>query len=451
MQPHNNANNAMNRFDIKYTLLFLILLTGGTLLSQEDVRLRITDYGSSVIRLAVPNFYPRYDNYGASWDSTIVGLSAVLRDDLSFSPFLDVVDSVFYPQKGLKNPKDVEPFAWANIGVQTIIFGCFDTDGKKVGINLTVWSVTGSSKIYKHNYESDAVQARRLVHRMADDIHKILTGEEGVAQTQIAFISTRHGGNKELYVCDYDGFVPRRITNARSIVLSPDWSPSGDRLTYTSYKNGNPDLYMYDIYKEQETVLAKHPEHNLTASWSPDGKYVVYSRVADSNSELFLLDVRTKEESRLTYTPYSIETSPCFSPTGREIVFTSDRSGSPQLYIMDAMGSNVRRLTFEGSYNDGADWSPRGNKICYTSRTKYGFDIAVIDIAAGNPVYLTDVGNNENPYWSPDGYHIVFTSNRSGSYQIYTMNWDGSDVRRITDSGSNTSPAWSPRYRWSFE
>jgi TolB protein len=118
---------------------------------------------------------------------------------------------------------------------------------------------------------------------------------------------------------------------------------------------------------------------------------------------------------------------------------------------MDAMGVNIRRLTFEGEYNDGADWSPRGDKICFTSQTETGFQIGVIDVATAQTVYLTGVGNNENPYWSPDGYHIVFTSDRTGKYQIYTMSWDGNDVKRITDSGSNTAPAWSPRFKWSFE
>jgi len=442
----------MSKKETKYYLIPLtVFVLTGILFAQGDAYLRLTDYGAGVIRLAVPVFSLRYDNYGAAWDSVAVNLAGVLRDDLNFSPFLDVVDSALYPQRGIEETREIEPFSWANIGVQAIILTEFDTDGKEIGLDIVVWSITGSSKIYSHKYKCDVVQGRRLVHRISDDIHKLLTGEEGVAQTQIAFVSTRVYGMKEIYICDYDGYAPRRITNSRSLVFSPDWSPGGDKITYTSYKNGNPDLYMFDIYKERETVLAKHPGLNLTASWSPDDRYVVYVREINGNAELSLLDVRTGEETRLTYTPYSIESSPCFSPTGREIAFTSDRSGTPQIYIMDVMGANVRRLTFEGSYNDGADWSPRGDKICYTSRVSTGFDIAVIDLAHGKPIYLTSVANNENPNWSPDGYHIVFASNRTGRYQLYTMNWDGSDVRRITNIGANSAPAWSPRYRWSFD
>ncbi len=428
-----------------------IVLLATFLPAQGDAYLQLTDYGSSLIRVAVLDYNLRAESYGASWDSTIATLAQILRDDLDYSPFIEVVDTSLYPRRRVDFPKNIDPFEWTRQGIQVLVIGDFDTDGYEVSLKMVVWSTTGMSKMFKHDYKCDAVQARRLTHRISDDIHKILTGEEGVAQTQISFVSTRWSGKKELFVCDYDGYAPRRITNSNSIVLSPDWSPAGDKIAYMSFKNDNPDLYIYDVYKNRETLLAHHVGQSITPSWSPDGRYICYSRDFSGNSELFLVDTRTNEKTRLTYTPYSIESSPCFSPTGREIAFTSDRSGAPQIYIMDAMGANCRRLTFEGNYNDGADWSPRGDKICYTSRNNYGFDIAVIDFAAGTPIYLTSVGNNENPYWSPDGYHIVFSSSRTGRYQLYTMNWDGTDVRRITGLGKNSSPAWSPRYKWSFD
>ena len=432
-------------------IIFIILLLATAIFAQGDAWLQLTDYGAGLIRVAVLSFNTKQSSYGAEWDSTIAILEEVLRSDLRFSPFIEVVDTSLYPRRKVDFPKNIEPFQWTSMGIQVLIVLDFNTDGYRVDMEPVVWSITGMSRMYKKKYSSDATQARRLVHRISDDIHKVLTGEDGVAQTQIAFVSTRWGGNKELYICDFDGYAQRRITDARSVVLSPDWSPTGDRIAYMSGKNDNPDIYIYDIYKNRESIAIRHAQQSITPAWSPDGRYICYSKEINGNSELFLFDVRTEEETRLTYTPYALENSPTFSPNGREIAFTSDRSGTPQIYIMDVMGTYVRRLTYEGNYNDGADWSPRGDKICYTSRFQYSFEIAVIDLAIGTPVYLTSVGSNENPYWSPDGYHIVFESNRTGRYQIYTMNWDGTEVRRITGLGENSSAAWSPRYKWSFD
>ena len=57
-----------------------------------------------------------------------------------------------------------------------------------------------------------------------------------------------------------------------------------------------------------------------------------------------------------------------FSPDGKMIYFTSDRGGSPQIYLMNADGSGVRRLTFQGNYNQTPAFSPRGNHLAFTAR-----------------------------------------------------------------------------------
>jgi TolB protein len=111
---------------------------------------------------------------------------------------------------------------------------------------------------------------------------------------------------------------------------------------------------------------------------------------------------------------------------------------------MDAEGLNTRRLSFKGSYNDSAAWSPRGDRMAYASRIDGSFHIALLDLTTGEITLLTrGPYHNENPRWSPDGRHIVFSSNRSGTYDIYTMAADGSDVRRLTRGTSSITPDWS--------
>ena len=113
---------------------------------------------------------------------------------------------------------------------------------------------------------------------------------------------------------------------------------------------------------------------------------------------------------------------------------------------MGADGSNVRRLTFEGSYNTAAVWSPKGNWIAYVCRDEHKLlKICVISpdgqqwrrLTAGN-------SNDESPSWAADGRHIAFSSTRPGRRDIYMMALDGTDVERLTTNGSyNDDPAWS--------
>ncbi len=414
----------------------------------QDVHLKITDAGTERIRIAVVPFVPR----GAEPTPDEVGigekLAEVVANDLAFSPFLTVLDSQFFPQR-VREEDDINPFQWLGAGVQAIVLGSFKLSDEVLKVDARLYSVVSAKRIYRRRISADPAQLRRVAHAIADDVVKALTGEEGIAQTQIAFISNRTG-HKEVYVCDYDGFAPRRITNLASVAFTPDWSPDGFKLTFTCFRESHAVLYLYDLMKSQLEVLSEYPGLNLAASWSPDGRKVALVLSKDGNAEIYVMDVRTRSLTRLTHN-YAIDNSPCWSPNGRYIAFVSDRSGTPQIYIMDEEGANVRRLTFEGNFNDQPSWSPRGDKIVFASRKRGQFDIAVIDVTGENLVYLTAIGNNEHPDWAPDGYHIVFCSDRLGSYQLYEMLWDGTQLRRITNTvGDNVSPSWSPRYRWSF-
>ena len=111
---------------------------------------------------------------------------------------------------------------------------------------------------------------------------------------------------------------------------------------------------------------------------------------------------------------------------------------------MDRDGANVRRLSPEGSGRcDQAAWSPRGDKIAYSTMKDGHFNISVIDLNTSEVAYLTHgEGDSEAPSWSPDGRYMAFASNRSGGYQIYIMRWDGSGVTKITNQPECYAPCW---------
>ena len=82
-------------------------------------------------------------------------------------------------------------------------------------------------------YSGRADNPRVFAHQASDDI-VALTQYRGVARTKIAFTSdrdaTREHRSKELYIVDYDGFNPRRITVNNSLNILPAWSPDGQKL-----------------------------------------------------------------------------------------------------------------------------------------------------------------------------------------------------------------------------
>ena len=106
----------------------------------------------------------------------------------------------------------------------------------------------------------------------------------------------------------------------------------------------------------------------------------------------------------------------------------------------------MRRLSFEGDYNDGACWRPDGTHVVYASRRSgFRFQITITSLVDLQTQTVTNGPESyEEPCYAPDGRHLVFTVKRGRESQIYVMNADGTGWRQLTHEGSNLGGDWSP-------
>ncbi|UCD17409.1 MAG: Tol-Pal system beta propeller repeat protein TolB [Candidatus Zixiibacteriota bacterium] len=377
-----------------------------------------------------------------SYADTVIlrNCSAILRKDLDFSPFFEMVllDSFFLRHMELT---EMTMLGWKRLGSQYLVKLETEFPRDRIRTRYRLFSVETGREIRKKRFEIQKQEYRALVHSIANDIVKTLTGDEGIYLTHVVYIK-QIDSTKELFMADYDGYSEQQLTSNGSINISPAASPDGEYIFFTSYADGEPKLYMLTLKNGRIDLIANHPGINAAPAVSPDGKTVACVLSRDGNSEIYLIDRKGKIKKRLTRSR-SIESSPTWSPDGKELAFTSDRAGSPQIYIMDSEGLNVRRLTYQGRYNDSPCWSPQGDRIIFVTR-EGRFLIASIDVTGKDFRILTDLGNNENPHFSPDGNHVIFTSNRLGPTEVYTMDLFGNSQRRLTVRGGFSNPIWLP-------
>ena len=432
----------------KVYCLLLIALFGVALpaTGAAKVYIDISSPFATRLPIAIPNF----KNTGTRPDSDTIStkMAAVISQDLDMSGFFRVLDASAISQdpaaSGL-TASTVKWDAWTMIGTEALVTGGFSVSGSNLVVEIRLFDAVQRQLIVGKRYSGKVSDSRLIAHKFSNEVFKILSGEESIFETKIAFVKNM-GGSSDIYIMDFDGAHPEIITAYNSITLCPAWSRDGQKIAFTSYKDGNPDLYIKDISTGTTERISHKKGINITPSWSPDGKKIALTlSLNNGNSEIYLLDISSRELERLT-DDWATDVSPSWSPDGREIAFVSSRSGNPQIYIMEVQSKKVRRITFEGSYNTSPDWSPRGNKIVYAGQQGSTFNIFTISTDGTQFQQLThNQGRNENPSWSPDGRFIAFSSSRTGKKEIYIMRADGAGQKKITSGGGEkTSPAWSP-------
>jgi TolB protein len=396
------------------------------------------------IPLAVPHF--KLTAGGGREEDAGRKAADLLAASLDFTGYFKLLDRaafLFDPQKSGVAAGEINFQNWTVLGTELLITGQFELSGDAVQMELRLFDTVKARQVLGKRYSGSASETRKMVHRFCAEVIYYLTGNKGIFNSKIAFVSSG-SGKKEIYVAEFDGYNPTRITYNESITLFPSWSSDGQYLAYTSYKAGKPDIYIRNLADKREAVVS--PEGiNIAPAWAPDRFELAATQSFSGDQEIYLLTGNGKMIKRLTNSRGS-DVSPSWSPDGQKIAFVSNRTGGPQIYILDLSTGNERRLTFEGKYNTQPSWSPRGDKIAYSSQMNGFQQVFVIDAEGQSPMQLTrEGGDSESASWSPDGSLILFSSTREGPSRLYVMTAFGTDPRRLMLlNGEQTSPKWSP-------
>jgi TolB protein len=441
---------------LQRTLVALVVLALSILApAQEDWIRTGTGLGVEKVRIAVPDFKAASND--AANAELLKTFNDTLFNDLTYAGIFDVVSKSFYPLQVPGTPQEMALDAWGNPppNAAMVAFGNLGKQGDALVVQGWLFDVknTASPQVLGKQYREAATNdnARLIAHRFANEIiFRLGGGINGIAESKIAFISSRTG-NKEVWIMDYDGAGQRALTTLGSISLSPRLSPDGTRVAFSSFVRGRSEIAMYSLELGRMVTFPRFDGTNVSPAWSPDGKQLAFSSSMRGDPEIFIAEANGANARRVTAFRGS-DVSPVWNPkTGAQIAFVSGRTGLPQIYIMDADGTNLQRIT-ETGYAVSPSWSPNGQFLAFAWRRNYGpgapggQDIYIMDIASRKWVQLTHSGGvNDYPSWAPDGRHIVFESTRSGSTQIWSMLADGSQQRQLTTSGRNQQPNWSFR------
>ena len=430
-----------------------LLLSLGVAAPQEaraELRIDITRGVSEPLPIAITSFA------GSGGRDAQMGadISKVISDDLERSGLFKPLD----PRGFLQTPDQLrtgEPRYqdWKALGAQALVAGNTTTgpDGR-MKVDFRLWDVAAGQYMQGLSYSASPQEWRRIAHIVADAIYKRLTGEDGYFDTRIVYVAESGPANarkKQLAIMDQDSANHQFLTDGQTLVLTPRFSPTSQEITYMSYFNKKPRVYLFNIDTGRQEVLGDFPGMTFAPRFSPDGNKVIMSMAQNGNTDIYTLDLRTRRQTQLTDAP-GIDTGPSYSPDGQRIVFESDRGGTQQLYTMSADGSGVKRLTFgEGRYGTPV-WSPRGDLIAFTRQRGSSFAIGVIRPDGTGERILTESFHVEGPTWAPNGRVLMFFKDlpsgdgRGRNAKLYSIDITGANERRVSSPVDASDPAWSP-------
>ena len=378
-------------------------------------------------------------------ERSIGGMVAdVVSFDLSVSGWFKVLDPRSFLARLEAEGLGIVVGDWRNVGAEGVAKGRALTVGDELALEFKLYEVgRGENPVLEKAYRGPKSQARSFAHAWANEVVKYFSGEDAFFGSRIVFSAAMGPGRKDVFVMDFDGANLSRVTENGSQNILPSWSPSGDRIVFTSFLRGNPDLYVVSAGGGRAKRISDRSGVNMGGAFSPDGGRIAATLSMDGNPEIYLLGGDGAIGRRLTDSPF-IDASPAWSPDGAQIAFVSNRHGSPQIWTMGADGSNQQKLTRRGNYNQEPSWCPKCPQptIAFTARDERGaFDCFTMNLATGELVRLTEgQGSNQHPSWAPNGRALVMASSRGG---LWITTADGK-VQRQVYKGAADVPVWGP-------
>ena len=229
----------------------------------------------------------------------------------------------------------------------------------------------------------------------------------------------------------------------------PDRSKYGNRYVWPIYADF--DIFMADTSGKKIRRITNTPGYDAEATISPKGDRMIFTSMRDGDLELYSMNLKGKQVKRLTHTA-GYDGGAWFSPDGNYIIWRASRPSTEQelkeykellseglvmptkmeLWMARADGTEARQLTHLGQANWAPNFAGSSDKVVFCSNHEYKrgfpFNMYLLHTQTGAIEKISrDKGFDAFPMLSPDGKKLVFCSNRNNGgtrdTNIFIADW----------------------------
>nr|WP_240337989.1 S9 family peptidase [Gelidibacter japonicus] len=257
----------------------------------------------------------------------------------------------------------------------------------------------------------------------------------------------KDNANGNLWIVNTDGTSHRKLTSREVSESQASWSPTGDRIVFSSTTDEGSEIYMYWTATGQIAKISQLEKSPSSLTWSPDGKWIAFTMfIAEKPPVVAKLPEKPKgakwaESARITdRLKHEADGSGYMEP------------GFTHVFIIPAEGGTARQLTSDNySHRGNLSFSPDGKEIYFSSNRfedwEYRFrnsEVYKVHVDTKQITALTSQdGPDHSPQVSPDGKTVAYLGfeDRVQDHQntlLHLMNSDGSNKRTISSSFDNS-------------
>ncbi len=196
----------------------------------------------------------------------------------------------------------------------------------------------------------------------------------------------------DIFAANPDGTGLRRLTDAEGYDAEGTVSPDGEKIVFTSTRDGDLEIYTMNVDGSEQTRLTHELGYDGGPFFSPDSQWIVYRAghptdpgevaqyeeliaqdlVQPNNLEVWMMRADGSEKRQIT--AYGgANWAPYFHPSGEKIIFASDmdnlnpRVPNFELYMINIDGTGLERLTFDDAFDGFPIFSADGSQLLWAS------------------------------------------------------------------------------------
>jgi WD40 repeat protein len=199
----------------------------------------------------------------------------------------------------------------------------------------------------------------------------------------------------EIFVADLNGNILRQLTNNNHYDAEATLSPKGDRIIFTSTRDGDLELYTMNLDGSNVSRITHEQGYDGGAWFSPDGSQIIwrasrpevqeekndYRRllkqqlVAPNKMDVWVANADGSDAKKITEMK-GANWAPVFTPDGKQILFASnskyDRGFPFDLYLINLDGTGLEQVTFSQSFDAFPMFSYDGKYLIWCSNRNNG-------------------------------------------------------------------------------